>query len=82
MRLKRNRRSLHYAVLPGFPVEFGGVGTLHAAFLNESSTRGHVRRWVAGNPGPVEMTNLIPGLEDETWGAVRSVVAPRLGLGG
>src|SRR6202044_2816468 len=28
---------------PGFPVEFGGVGELHAAFLTESRTRGHVR---------------------------------------
>jgi hypothetical protein len=27
---------------PGFPVEVGGVGELHAAFLNESRTRG---RW-------------------------------------
>jgi hypothetical protein len=43
---------------PGFPVELGGVGALHAAFLNESSTRGNVQRSVAGNPGPVEMTIL------------------------
>jgi hypothetical protein len=27
---------------PGFPVEFGGVGELHAAFLTESRTRS---RW-------------------------------------
>jgi hypothetical protein len=27
---------------PGFPVELGGVGKLHAAFLAESRTRG---RW-------------------------------------
>ena len=27
---------------PGFPVEFGGVGEPHAAFLTESRTRG---RW-------------------------------------
>jgi hypothetical protein len=33
---------------PGFPVEFGGVADLHAAFLNESRTRGHVQRCVAG----------------------------------
>ena len=26
---------------PGFPVEVGGFGKLHAAFLNESRTRGH-----------------------------------------
>jgi hypothetical protein len=25
---------------PGFPVEFGGVGEPHAAFLTESRTRG------------------------------------------
>ena len=43
---------------PGFPVEVGGAGGLHAAFRNESSTRGSVRRCVAGNPGPVGMTNL------------------------
>jgi hypothetical protein len=30
---------LRYAP-PGFPVEPGGLGVLHAAFLNESSTRG------------------------------------------
>src|ERR1700722_1171058 len=36
---------------PGFPVELGGVDVLHAAFLNESSTRGHLQRCVAGNPG-------------------------------
>jgi hypothetical protein len=28
---------------PGFPVEFGGVGEPHAAFLTESHTRGHVQ---------------------------------------
>jgi hypothetical protein len=28
--------------LPGFPVQLIGVGKLHAAFLNESRTRG---RW-------------------------------------
>jgi hypothetical protein len=26
---------------PGFPVELGGVGALHAAFLTESRTRRH-----------------------------------------
>ena len=43
---------------PGFPVELGGVGEPHAAFRYESRTRGCVRRYVAGNPGPVGMTNL------------------------
>ena len=28
---------------PGFPVELGGIGELHAAFLTESRTRG---RWL------------------------------------
>jgi hypothetical protein len=28
---------------PGFPVEVGGVGATHAAFLTESRTRGRVR---------------------------------------
>jgi AbrB family looped-hinge helix DNA binding protein len=41
---------------PGFPVELDGVGALHAAFRNKSSTRSCVRRCVAGNPGPVGMT--------------------------
>jgi hypothetical protein len=36
---------------PEFPVEFGDVGDLPAAFLNESRTRGYVQRCVAGNPG-------------------------------
>ena len=44
---------------PGFPVELGGVGALYAAFLNESSTRGNLQCRVAGNPTPVEMTNLL-----------------------
>jgi len=39
-------------------VELGGAGALHAAFLNESSTRGFVQRGVAENPGPVGMTIL------------------------
>jgi hypothetical protein len=46
---------------PGFPEELGGVGALHAAFFNESSTRSNVQRSVAGNPGPVEMTILFEG---------------------
>src|SRR5271156_391950 len=46
---------------PGFPVELGGVGALHAAFLNESSTRGFVQRSVAGNPGSVGMTIYLQG---------------------
>src|ERR1700684_2823828 len=36
---------------PGFPVDIVGVGKLHAAFLNESRTRGRWWRPVAGNPG-------------------------------
>jgi hypothetical protein len=57
MRMGKENADLSTALRsPGFPVEVGGVGALHAAFLNESSTRGHVQRCVAGNPGPVEMT--------------------------
>jgi uncharacterized DUF497 family protein len=29
--------------MPGFPVELVGVGEVHAAFLNESRTRGHIQ---------------------------------------
>jgi hypothetical protein len=36
---------------PGFPVEIGGVGELHAPFLGERRTRNRVQRSVAGNPG-------------------------------
>src|ERR1700674_4010018 len=36
---------------PGFSVDFVSVGELHAAFLNESRTRGRWWRPVAGNPG-------------------------------
>jgi hypothetical protein len=32
--------------LPGFPVELGGSGKLHAPFLNERRTRGRVQRCV------------------------------------
>jgi L-rhamnose mutarotase len=36
---------------PGFPVDLFGAGELHAAFLNESRTRGRWWHPVAGNPG-------------------------------
>jgi hypothetical protein len=41
---------------PGFPVEVGGVGELHAPFLTERRTRGPVLCRVAGNPGSLGMT--------------------------
>src|ERR1700739_2730800 len=46
----RLRKSGRWA-FPGFPVDLVGVGELHAAFLNESRTRGRWWRTVAGNPG-------------------------------
>jgi hypothetical protein len=46
---------------PGFPVEVGGVAELHAAFLNESRTRGPVWCSVTGNPGTL----------GRTWGTLR-----------
>jgi leader peptidase (prepilin peptidase) / N-methyltransferase len=39
------------ADIPGFPVKFGGDDTLHAAFLNESRTRGRSLGPRTGNPG-------------------------------
>jgi hypothetical protein len=36
---------------PGFPVDIGGAGELHAAYLTESRTRGRFQCSVAGNPG-------------------------------
>ena len=36
--------------VPGFPVEFGGFGELHAPFFTERRTRGLVQRCVAGKP--------------------------------
>src|SRR5271156_1776454 len=45
---------------PGFPVELGGFGKLHAPFLTERRTRGLVQRSVAGNPGsPDFLWNLV-----------------------
>jgi hypothetical protein len=37
---------------PGFPVELGGFGELHAPFFMERRTRGSLQCSVAGNPGP------------------------------
>jgi hypothetical protein len=48
-----DRRSLHF---PGFPVEPDGFQKVHAAFFDESRTRGHLWCRVVGNPGPVGMT--------------------------
>jgi hypothetical protein len=53
LRGKENCRSLGY---PGFPVELGGAGELHAPFLTERRTRGPVQCCVAGNPGTLGMT--------------------------
>jgi len=36
---------------PEFPVDLDGVGELHAAFFDESRTRGRWWHPVAGNPG-------------------------------
>jgi hypothetical protein len=36
---------------PGFPVDLGGVGAIHAPFFTEGRTRGLVQCSVAGNPG-------------------------------
>jgi hypothetical protein len=40
----------------GFPVEVGGIGELHAAFLNESRTRGCVWCCVTGSPDTLGRT--------------------------
>jgi hypothetical protein len=39
------------APYPGFPVKFRGFGQLHAAFLNESRTRGRLLGPRTGNQG-------------------------------
>jgi hypothetical protein len=52
---RRHCRSLGF---PGFPGGVGGAGGLHAAFFNESRTRGGVRCSEAGNPGSLGMTRL------------------------
>jgi hypothetical protein len=39
------------AHIPGFPVKFGGVDALYAAFLNESRTRSRLLDAHTGNPG-------------------------------
>jgi hypothetical protein len=40
------------AFSPGFPVEFGGFGELHAPLFTERRTRGSLQCIVAGNPVP------------------------------
>jgi hypothetical protein len=35
------QKKIKGGAFPEFPVEFGGVGELHAAFFTESRTRGH-----------------------------------------
>jgi hypothetical protein len=53
---------------PGFPVKFVGAGEPHAAFLNESRTRGGFLARRAGNPGrPVVFG---PGTLGRTWAPV------------
>ena len=45
---------------PGFPVEVGGFGELHAPFFTERRTRGFVQDRVAGNTGPPDfLWNLV-----------------------
>jgi hypothetical protein len=39
---------------PEFPVERDGFREVHAAFLDESRTRGHLWCRVVRNPGPVD----------------------------
>ncbi len=41
---------------PGFPVELGDFGKLHAPFFTERRTRCRVQCRVAGNPGTLGMT--------------------------
>ena len=47
---------------PRFPVELGGVDEPHAAFLNESRTRGRVESSAVGNPGSLGMTKRAPAV--------------------
>jgi hypothetical protein len=42
-RFFRNRLNAIVGATPGFPVELGGSGALHAAFLKESRIRGRVQ---------------------------------------
>jgi hypothetical protein len=50
--------------VPGFPVEVGGVVELHAAFLNESRTRGPVWCSVTGNPGYADFLSRLVALSN------------------
>jgi D-alanine-D-alanine ligase len=45
----------------GFPVEIGGADEFHAAFLNESRTRGCILCCVTGNPVPAAAVTPIRG---------------------
>jgi hypothetical protein len=58
------------AAAPGFPVELVGVDELHAAFLNESRTRGRIQRSVQETPGVSllhAVTTIRPSITQEPW---------------
>jgi hypothetical protein len=59
---------------PGFPVKFIGVDAFHAAFLNESRTRGRLLSPRTGNPG----TPLCPVQRGRKSGVLRicSLITP------
>ena len=71
-----NCRSLGF---PGFPVELGGVGELHAPFLTERRTRGSVQCCAAGNPGSLPMNKTVSPLAFDT--GKRKLQIPRLRSG-
>jgi hypothetical protein len=50
---------------PGFPVKLVGVDTLHAAFLNESRTRGRVQQTYRKSGSPIFF---VPRTLWRTWG--------------
>jgi hypothetical protein len=68
------RLSLRKGADPGFPVKFIGVDAFHAAFLDESRTRGRLLGPRTGNPG----TLLCPLLRGRKSGVARicSLITP------
>src|ERR1700677_1033146 len=68
------RLSLMKAAHPGFPVKFMGVDALHAAFLNESRTRGRLLGPRTGNPGTRSVQCSVAGNPGKEQGDAEGVL--------
>ena len=62
-------------------MKFGGVDDFHAAFLNESRTRGCIEGSEVGNPGSLGMTNVALAFFLSGCGWDRATADPSAALG-